>query len=137
MMETGTPYNLGLGYDNLGLGGGTNSRPNAVGTLTYPQNVDQWFSTSSFAKPASLQFGTAGRNLITGPGRDNWNVALFKAFTIPAREGMQFQLRFESYNTFNHTQFHDVNTSFTDANFGKITDTYDPRILQLGAKFIF
>ena len=77
MMETGTPYNLGLGYDNLGLGGGTNSRPNVGGALTYPQSVDQWFSTSSFVKPASLQFGTAGRNLITGPGRDNWNVALF------------------------------------------------------------
>ena len=50
---------------------------------------------------------------------------------------MQFQFRAESYNTFNHTQFHDVNTTLTDSNFGKITDTYDPRILQFGAKLVF
>jgi hypothetical protein len=137
MMQTGTPYNLGLGYDNLGLGGGTNSRPNVVSSLTYPQNVDQWFSASSFAKPAPLQFGTVGRNAITGPGRDNWNIALFKAFPITSREGMQFQFRLETYNTFNHTQFHDVNVTFTDANFGKITNVYDPRRIQLGAKLIF
>lgn len=138
MFESGLPYTAYLGYDNLGLGGNTGSRANAVSTINYSQNVDAWFSTSSFAAPAALQFGTAGRGTIRGPGRDNWNIALFKSFAIPAREGMHFELRAETYNTFNHTQFNNVNTSFSDtSNFGKITSVFDPRIIQLGAKFIF
>ena len=137
IFQSGLPVNPGLGYDNLGLGGGTNSRPNAVGPLSYPQGVDNWFTTSTFAAPASLQFGSAGRNSIRGPGRDNWNVALFKSFALPFREGSHIEVRWETYNTFNHTQFNNVNTSFTDSNFGKITSTFDPRIMQLGAKFLF
>jgi hypothetical protein len=137
IFQSGLPINPGLGKDNLGLGGGTNSRPNVVSSVTYPQNVDAWFSTSSFAAPAPLQFGTAGRNSIIGPGRDNWNVALFKAFSIPGREGMHLEIRGETYNTFNHTQFNGVDSTFTDANFGKVTSVWDPRIIQIGAKFVF
>ncbi len=137
IFQTGLPINPGLGYDNLGLGGGTNSRPNAISGVTYPQGVDNWFSTSSFVAPAPLQFGTASRNSIIGPGRDNWNVALFKSFVIPGREGMHLEIRGETYNTFNHTQFNGVDATFTDANFGKVTSVWDPRIFQLGAKFVF
>ncbi len=138
IFQSGLPINPSFGKDNLGLGGGGyTSRPNAVAPVGYPQQVDAWFSTGSFAAPSPLQFGTAGRNSITGPGRDNWNVALFKSFAIPGREGMHFEFRGETYNTFNHTQFNAVDTTFTDANFGKVTSTWDPRIIQLGAKFVF
>ncbi len=137
IFQSGLPVNPTLGKDNLGLGGGTTSRPNAVAPVAYPQLVDAWFSTASFVAPAPLQFGTAGRNSIIGPGRDNWNVALFKAFAIPGREGMHIEFRGETYNTFNHTQFNAVDTTFTDANFGKVTSVWDPRIFQLGAKFVF
>jgi hypothetical protein len=137
MFQSGLPVNPTLGKDNLGLGGGTTARPNLISSISYPQNVDAWFTASSFAAPADLQFGSASRNSIRGPGRANWNMALFKSFPIKGREGMHFEFRGETYNTFNHTQFHDVNTSFTDGNFGKITDVWDPRIIQLGAKFVF
>jgi hypothetical protein len=135
--ETGTPLNITLSYDNLGLGGGTTARPNAIGPLTYPATVNQWFSTSTFAKPAPLQFGSVGRDAVTGPGRANYNIALFKSFAIPWREGMAFELRVESYNTFNHTQFNGVATTFGNANFGQVTSVFDPRVLQIGAKFLF
>ena len=137
IFQSGLPINPGLGYDNLGLGGGTNSRPDALSSVNYPQNVDAWFTTSSFGAAPSLLFGTAARNSIRGPGRDNWNVALFKSFALPGREGRAIQLRWENYNAFNHTQFNGVQTTYTDANFGKVTSTWDPRIMQLGAKFIF
>lgn len=137
IFQTGLPINPGLGYDNLGLGGGTNSRPDTTSAITYPQSVDQWFSTASFAAPAALAFGSAARNSIRGPGRDNWNVALFKSFALPWREGMHIEFRGETYNTFNHTQFNGVDSTFTDSNFGKVTSTFDPRIIQLGAKFVF
>ncbi len=137
IFQSGLPLNPGLGKDNLGLGGGTNSRPDAVAPVTYPGGVDNWFSTSSYALALPLEFGTASRNSIRGPGRDNWNAALFKSFTLPGREGMHFEFRGETYNTFNHTQFNGVDVTKTDANFGKVTSVWDPRIIQLGAKFVF
>src|SRR5579885_3562060 len=56
---------------------------------------------------------------------------------ITSAEGPRIQLRAESYNTFNHTEFQNVSTGFTNSNFGQLTSTYDPRVLQFGAKFLF
>jgi hypothetical protein len=50
---------------------------------------------------------------------------------------MVIQLRAESYNTFNHTEFNGIDTGFTDGNFGQVTSTYDPRTFQFGGKFMF
>jgi hypothetical protein len=43
----------------------------------------------------------------------------------------------ETFNTFNHTQYQNVSTTFTASNFGAVTSTYDPRTIQLGAKLLF
>ena len=77
---------------------------------------------------------------MVGPGRQNWNLSLFKSFRMPFpgnAEGSRLEFRADSFNTFNHTQFHDVNQNFGDQNFGKVTSTYDPRVIQLGLKFLF
>ena len=39
----------------------------------------------------------------SAPGRNNWNMALFKAFQV--KEKARFEFRAETFNTFNHTQF--------------------------------
>ena len=69
--------------------------------------------------------------------RLNFNLSLFK--TIPFRHegGPSLQLRFESFNTFNHTQFSGMDAASHDANFGQLTSSYDARRLQLGAKLTF
>ena len=46
-------------------------------------------------------------------------------------------MRFESFNTFNHTEFQNIDAGWNDANFGQVTSAYDPRVLQLGAKIQF
>jgi hypothetical protein len=137
MFESGTPLTATLSYDNLGLGGTTTSRPDFVGSLTYPKTRLAWFNASAFGKPAPLAFGNEGRNVITGPGRNNWNVALFKVFAVPGREGMRLEIRGETYNTFNHTQFNAVNTTYGNSNFGQVTSVWDPRVIQLSGKFYF
>jgi len=43
----------------------------------------------------------------------------------------------ETFNTFNHTQFHDVSNNFGSSNFGQFTSAFDPRIMQLGLKLYF
>jgi len=135
MFEDGNPLSISGGPDNLGVGGGTSNRANVVSPITYPGTRFQWFSTSSFAKPAALQWGNAARNDVVGPGRNNWNIALYKAFVV--KENARFEFRAETFNTFNHTQLGNPSTSVTAANFGQITGTYNPRTYQFGAKFLF
>jgi hypothetical protein len=135
LFETGTPTSIGPGPDNLGLGGTTGNRANVVAPITYPGTRFQWFSTSSFAKPGPLQWGTAARNDVVTPGRNNWNIAMFKGFQL--KENLRFEFRAETFNTFNHTQLNGLQTSVTSGNFGQLTGANSPRVFQFGAKLLF
>ncbi|MGA8311626.1 MAG: TonB-dependent receptor [Terriglobales bacterium] len=147
VLQSGSVPNNGngiqyTGTDTLGLGGGTRNRPNLVSSVSYPKTVNAWFSTSSFANPVApwnggpnQGFGNAGKDVVIGPGLFNFNMALFK--TINLTERMKFEFRFETFNTFNHTEFNGLDTNSADANFGHVTSTYDPRVVQLGGKFSF
>jgi len=142
--QSGTPLNVTYnGPDTLGLGGNTTNRPNVVAPISYAKTQKSWFSTASFANPVapwidptSTGFGDGRKDSVVGPGLFNWNISLYKDIPL-TREGMHFQFRAESFNTFNHTQFNGVDTGNTDKNFGAVTSTYDPRVLQFGLKFIF
>jgi len=142
--ETGAPVadgsnnyiTLGGAQGSNGLAKGTN-RPNVNGPVTYLERVDAWFDKSALSTPAIGQWGNLGKGAIRGPGRDNWNLALFKSFVFSEQRGSQLEFRFETFNTFNHTQFKDVSTSFAASNFGAVTSAWDPRTLQLGLKLRF
>ena len=128
---------LGGSQGNNGIPNATN-RPNvAAGGISYPHLVNEWFNPAAFSVPALGQWGNLGKNRLRGPGRHNWNVALFKTFTFSEARGSGLQVRFETFNTFNHTQFKDVSSTFTNSNFGQVTSTSDPRVLQLAAKIFF
>jgi hypothetical protein len=135
LAETGQPLNVNAGNDNLGFGGNTTNHANLVAPITYPKDVDGWFSTSSFAQPAPLTWGNSPRNAIKGPGRHNWNLSLYKTFQFTERAGLQF--RADSFNTWNHTQFTGVDTGLLGGGFGKVNAVADPRTFQLGAKVFF
>jgi len=72
---------------------------------------------------------------VVGPGSNNWNIALFKAFQFTERARLEF--RAETFNTFNHTQFNGLSTGVTNGDFGQLNGTFDPRIFQFGAKLQF
>ena len=144
--QTGIPQPLNYnGADTLGLGGnGAANRPDLVAPVSYPHTRLAWFNTSSFGAPLApwdggtgQGFGSAGKDKIVLPGLFNWNLALFKTIPLTPGEGANLQLRFESFNTFNHTQFQNIDNGFTDGNFGQVTSSYDARTLQLGAKINF
>ena len=143
--EKGVPlYVTYTGSDVTGLGGGTTNRPNLVSKVTYPKTTAAWFSTSSYADPtapwaggSNQGFGSAGRDSVVGPGIFNWNLSLFKSIPITSHEGPRIELRFESFNTFNHVDFQGVDTGSHDGNFGTVTNDYGPRTMELGGKFIF
>jgi hypothetical protein len=144
VFQAGVPLQVTYsGSDTLGWGGGTTNRPDVIAPIKYLKTPTQWFDPTSFAAPVAPWdggpnngFGNARKDTIVGPGLLNFNMALFK--TINLTERMKFELRFESFNTFNHVQFLNLGTTQNDAaHFGKPTSTYDPRTLQLGAKFSF
>jgi len=144
--ETGSPQNIYYnGPDVLGLGGNATSRPDVVSKVSFPKTRTQWFTTSSFANPVAPWnggttngFGNAGKDMIIQPGLFNWNLSMYKDFPFTkAPEGTRFELRFESFNTFNHTEFSSIDSGTTDSTYGQVTSTYDPRVFQFGGKFLF
>jgi hypothetical protein len=142
-VQSGIPQSITYnGPDTLGLGGGTTNRPNVVGKISYPKTQLAWFDKAAFAAPlapwaggTTQGFGNSRKDAIVLPGLFNFNLAAFKTFSITER--VNLQMRVESFNTFNHTQFQNIDASTNDANFGQVTSAYDPRVLQLGAKLAF
>jgi hypothetical protein len=136
-MESGLPININVSGWQNGNGVGGNNRPNLTGTLTTPHTVNEWFSPGAFSFPAPGAFGTLPHNDLRGPGRDNWNLSLFKRFNLWESRGSYLELRLETFNTWNHTQFNGTDNTLGDSRFGQVTSAFDPRILQLGGKIYF
>lgn len=143
--QAGSPIQVTYSPDILGFGGNVQNRPNLLKKSSGPKTQRQWFNTGAYAAPTAqwagggnYGWGTAGKDSAVGPGLFNWNLSLFKTLPLTDQDnGPKFELRFESFNTFNHTQFQSVSNAFTDSNFGQVVSTYDPRTLQFGGKFIF
>jgi hypothetical protein len=143
VVQSGVPQPINYnGADTLGLGGGTSNRPNLIAKLTYPKTQTAWFSKASFGAPiapwdggTNQGWGDAKKDTVILPGLFNFNMALFKTFSFT--ESVKFQLRLETFNTFNHTEFNGIDNGFNDGNFGQVTSAYDPRTLQIGAKLSF
>lgn len=78
-------------------------------------------------------FGTANRRFFHGPGFNNTDFGMLKHTTI--RENLAFDIRFEFFNIFNHTQFKNPGGNISDSSFGIVSSTRDPRIGQFSIKF--
>jgi hypothetical protein len=95
----------------------------------------QWFNTGCFVNPAFGYFGNSTRGVMTDPGINNWNIALSKSLALT--EGSRLEIRFETYNSFNHTQLGGATTNLTSPNFGRITSTREPRQIQFALRYVF
>jgi hypothetical protein len=94
-----------------------------------------WVDPSCFAAPAAGYFGDSGANIITGPGLNNWDLALEKGFRF--RESRRLQFRAEFFNAWNHAQFQNPDSMVGDANFGQVTQARDAREIQFGLKLMW
>jgi hypothetical protein len=82
-----------------------------------------------------FSFGNSGRNILRGPGRNNFDLSVGRTFKIAEAKTIEF--RSEFFNAFNHAQFFNPDHNGFDTNFGQITQARDPRILQFALKFYF
>jgi len=142
--EKGVPLTVTDSINTIGLGCCYTNRPNLVSKVSYPKTKAAWFSTSSYADPIApwnggpnQGFGNTGKDSAVGPGLFNWNLSLFKAIPLSPGEGPRIELRFESFNTFNHTSIQGVDTGFHDGNFGAVVNDYGPRTMEFGGKLVF
>jgi hypothetical protein len=115
-------------------------RPNQVGNpnANAPNTYATWFNTSAFAAPPATQTTETSERpgAIRGPGFWRTDLSLFKNMKFTER--FTGQLRFETFNTFNHTNpICCASTSLISSFYDKVTSTRDPRILQLATKVNF
>jgi len=102
------------------------------------QGTVPWSSPST-----APQFGNLGRNTLLLPGTNNWDLSMYKNFRI--KERLNTQLRLETYNTFNHTQFNALNTNAQFNSSGQMINTaFDtpsaarpPRRMQVAVRIQF
>ena len=142
-IQSGRPFTVALRPDldnsNTGrsnLGFGNNDRPNVTGdpTLDSP-TAEQWFNTAAFSLPAFGTFGNAGRNILTGPGYRNVNLAVVKY--IPVGRTLRLQLRAEAFNLLNRIDLDLPDAYFGSPTFGQVLSAGSPRRIQFGVRAVF
>jgi hypothetical protein len=143
--STGFPITIQENDDRSLLGNtsvgptGSSDEPNlAAGHIlaqTNPRKGGTYFNTGLFSLENVGQFGNAKRRFFSGPGLDNWDMALAKEAHLT--EHMYFDFRFEFFNLFNHAQFGTPGGLINSSDFGVVTSANDPRIGQVAAKFYF
>ncbi len=103
-----------------------------------PRNGQPYFNVAAFSDNTLGTPGNASRRFFSGPGMQNYNLALLKS--VPFRESKSLQFRFEAFNAFNHAEFFGpqaVDGNIASATFGQVINAAPPRVLQVAAKFIF
>ncbi len=123
------------------------ARPMMIANPILPKDqrtFERNLNTEAFALPARATLGNAPKDVFRGPGRNNWDISLFKNFRLTERFRAQF--RGESYNTFNHTQFASVDTNAKFDNntgaaanpqFGQFLTANFARRMQLALRITF
>ncbi len=167
---TGSPIDLPCGIAGMQTGVGGPAVCNSLGKVGVRKGMTidpgfgptpTWFDPGTIGQVTLGQlradgqpgmFGTMGKNPITGPGRNNWDLALTKNFQVPwfRAEHSSLQFRWETFNTFNHPQWSSVNLFCSDQTLpgkpcngpnnignGEVSTAYQPRIMQFGLRFTF
>lgn len=168
--ETGPPITLTCGISGMASGIGGNVMCNSIGKVGVDKGVTndpQFGPTPTWFNPGTIEqitvpqlaannepgmFGYMGKYPLTGPGRNDWDLALLKNFTLPWLNGetSNLQFRLETFNTFNHPQWITVNLfcsgltapgqpcdGANNIGNGEVTSDYAPRTLELALHFTF
>lgn len=142
-IRSGYPMTFYIG-DDVALGGdicgGGQQHPNLAGNpaRSHSSRADMvagFFDTSGFSFPDPGMYGSAGRNIISGPGSAISDIAILKDFAVTERSKVQF--RVELSNAFNQVSFSTPETYMTDERFGQLTNAAPGRAIQFALKYIW
>ena len=99
------------------------------------RTVAKWFDTTAFVQPAIYTFGNSGRNLVRAPGMFNMDFSLMRNFRFAER--FTLQVRAESFNSLNRTNFSAPGNSLGSSAFGVISASGPARQNQVGMRLAF
>jgi hypothetical protein len=142
-LQSGAPFTVNLSTDVANNGeplSAPSQRPNLTcNPNSGPKTTAQWFNTACFAIPAAFTYGTAGRDIVIGPGLDDFDATLQNEF--PVRENLKLQFRLDIFDFFNHPNFNAPvgagRTFSASTSFGSITSANDPRDMQFSLRLVF
>lgn len=133
-------------------GDGIGDRPDFVAPLRYnTHNPDCYVVearnpacesnyTSFVDLPAgTLKFGSAGRNIVIGPGLVNYDMGLSKNTRFGHDDRFNVQFRWEVFNLFNRANFNQPSrvVNVASPRFGTIRSAGRAREMQFGLKLEF
>jgi hypothetical protein len=152
ILQSGNPFtvvcNLPYPQCDFNADGVNNDRPNTpsfgsdVGSPSQSDYLTGIFTAADFPKPAPGTLGTLGRNSFRGPGYANTDLSFFKNIALgwTGSKNSTVQLRVEIFNVFNRANLGNPVSAMQDGLFGQVTGLRGgslPRVIQLGAKFLF
>lgn len=138
---SGTPVNLTYSpASQFQVSGAPPYRPNLNGDPMIPKDrrtPASWLSRDTVTIPTdpSRPFGTAGRNIVTGPALHQMNFGLHKDFRVTETQKLEF--RMEAFNFLNKTNFNNPNGNRSAGAYGTITSTQQPREIQFALRYAF
>lgn len=148
--QSGFPFTVAMSADVNG--DGVIDRPDLIGPVTYnTRNRDCYVvdavnpacnttQTGFRVLPAgSLRFGSAGRNILIGPGLANYDLAVGKNTRFGHDDRYNVQFRAEFFNFLNRPNYNNPITTINSAStkFGVITSASAPRVMQFTLKTQF
>jgi hypothetical protein len=129
------------GRDNS-LRGVGKDRPDLLGNPALSQGrplndrLAQYFNIAMFMN-ATGQYGSAGRNILIGPGLAKVDASLGKKIPLWS-ERYKLEVRWDVFNATNRANFGQPGNSLAaTANFGRITSAGAGRVMQLALRFEF
>jgi hypothetical protein len=152
-VHSGTPFSVTADGSSLNAPGSTQRADLVKSSVAIIGNVNEYFDPTAFAAVSQARFGTAGFDLLRGPGATNLDLSLFRNFQLT--EHLRAQFRVESFNVSNTPHFsnpasnigvvqYGASGQITNLNgFDQITSTnpgsrlVDQRYFRLGVKLLF
>ena len=109
-----------------GIIGGT--RPSLTGVPVDDAPEGSYANRDAFTAPAPGEWGTAGRNSITGPSQFSFNAAVSRTFRLKDR--LTIDWRIDAMNVLNRVTYSSINTQINSPQFGLPNRTNDMRRLR-------
>jgi hypothetical protein len=102
-MYSGSPFSVTANDTSLNAPGSSQRADLVKPSVNVLGGIGQYFDPLAFAPVTQARFGTAGFDLLRGPGTVNLDASLFRSFKLTERWSLQF--RAESFNFTNTPHF--------------------------------
>jgi hypothetical protein len=95
----------------------------------------QYLNRAAFGTPAVGTLGNLGRATLKLPATWQFDVALSRVFRF--REAQSLEFRTEAFNVLNSFRTGSIDANLNSAQFGRVRNALEPRIMQFALKYLF